>query len=100
MTIGTSIMCGSLLLESLFFTFTCHTPPQPDTVLDWRGFDRVCVFWTTQTDDTEIRGSFRCGFYFGFYRGPHLVSNECGPLPESAWIDERQLRVRDSTRHR
>src|SRR5436305_13624693 len=32
MTMGTSIICGSL-----FFTFTCHTPPRRNYQLAWRG---------------------------------------------------------------
>src|SRR5579859_6927202 len=95
-TMGTSIICGSF---SLVFTFTCHTPPQRNALVAWRGFE--CVFsGLTLTDDTEIRGSFRCGFCSGFYRGPHPVSNECGPLRESVWSAGRGLRPRDSTRLR
>src|SRR5438270_9179618 len=53
-----------------------------------------------RTGDTEIRGSFRCGFCFGFYRGPHPVSNERGPLRKSVLSAERALQFRDSTRPR
>src|ERR1051326_1303749 len=95
MTIGTSIICGSL-----FFTFTCHTPPRRHLLLAWGGFERARAFSdVTRTGDTEIRGSYRCGFCSGFYRGPHLVSNERGPLPESVLSAGPVRRVHDLTRH-
>src|ERR1700739_936488 len=98
MTIGTSIICGSL---SFGLTFTCHTPPQPDILLGWRGFESARGFsGFTRTGDTEIRGSFRCGFCSGFYRGPHPVSIERGPLPESVCSAGRGLLIRESTRLR
>src|SRR5579871_1505120 len=100
MTIGTSIICGSLFCRSLLFTFTPHSAPtQP--LHAWGGFERGRVFsGLTRTGDTENRGSFRCGFCSGFYRGPHPVSNERGPLPKSVSTDVPALRVRDSTRPR
>src|SRR5215471_19110277 len=55
---------------------------------------------TTQTDDTEIRGSFRCGSCSGFYRGPHPESNACGPLPETVLIAMPARRVPCSTLRR
>src|SRR3984893_4051963 len=105
MTIGTSIICASFLFPSFCFMFTCHTPPRRNAKL--AGEDRkwpTFVFRTysglTRTGDTENRGSFRCGFCSGFYRGPHPVSNECGSLPESVSTDAPALRVRASPRHR
>src|ERR1051326_2229821 len=96
MTIGTSIICGSL-----FFTFTCHTPPRRHLLLAWGGFERARAFsHVTRTDDKEIRGSCRCGFCSGFYRGPHLVSIERGPLPKSVLSAGRVRRVHDSVRLR
>src|ERR1700751_5203194 len=97
MTIGTSIKCGSL---SFGFTFTCHTLPCRDRLLPWEDSKEPALSGLTRTGDTENRGSFRCGFCSGFYRGPHPVSNECEPLPESVSTDAPALRVRDSIRPR
>src|SRR5438067_2132271 len=69
MTIGTSIIFGS-------FTFTCHAPVP--TTGSSGGSKVVRV---RRTDDKESRGSFRCGFYFEFYRALHHVSNELELLP-------------------
>src|SRR5277367_5779121 len=71
MTIGTNIICGS-------FTFTFHTPTQPAWASG--GIENGPP---KRTDDTESRGSFRCGFYFGFYRAHHHVSNERESRPAS-----------------
>src|SRR5581483_1354741 len=93
-TIGTSIICGSFGFTSL----PCHTPPQRNGHLLWGWVERsACLM---RTGDTEIRGSFRCGFCFGFYRGPHPVSNERGPLRKSVLSAERALQFHDSTRPR
>src|SRR5581483_445680 len=90
-TIGTSIICGSFGFTSL----PCHTPPQRNGHLLWGWVERsACLM---RTGDTENRGSFRCGFCSGFYRGPHPVSNERGPLPESVWSAGRALQSHDST---
>src|SRR5205823_9876466 len=77
MTMGTNIICGS-------FTFTCHTPAPKN--LACGGGSKWSAF--TRTGDTKNRGSFRCGFYFGFYPAHHHVSNELEWLPTfvlTAW---------------
>src|SRR5580658_2976625 len=87
MTIGTSIMCASFLFPSFCFMFTCHTAPQCNANLAGEDSKVVHVHvvlpCATRTGDTENRGSFRCGFCCEFYRGPHPVSNERGPLRKS-----------------
>src|SRR5436305_14945397 len=91
MAIGTSIMCGSLresLCQSFIFACPCHTPPQRNICLSWGGLKVVRAFLITRTGDTDSRGSFRCGFCLGFYRGPHPVSNEWVSLLESVWFVE------------
>src|SRR5450432_2865764 len=99
MTIGTSIMRASFVFESFCFMFTCHTPPRRNAYLALERISKVVrVFCVTRTGDTENRGSFRCGFCFGFYRGPHPVSNERGPLPESVSSAGRGRQSRDSHR--
>src|SRR5579862_6723284 len=95
MTIGTSIILGSLL-----FTFTCHTPPQRNRLPCLEGSKKPAQSGLTRTGDTENRGSFRCGFCSGFYRGPHLVSNEREPLQKSVLTARRARRVPCSTLHR
>src|SRR5450755_23997 len=54
----------------------------------------------TRTDDTENRGSSRCGFLFVSYRGPHPVSNERALLRTSALIAGPAIRAPDSTLRR
>src|SRR5277367_2234452 len=53
-----------------------------------------------RTDDTESRGSFRCGFYSGFYPALHRVSNGSGWLPEFVSIARPELPPRDRFPHR
>src|SRR3984893_5798417 len=83
MTMGTSIICGS-------FTFTFHTP----TRSTWAsgGIENGPP---KRTDDTESRGSSRCGFYFRFYPVLHHVSNVLGSPPPSVLIDLQAPRSRD-----
>src|ERR1700721_3161952 len=81
MTIGTNIICGSF-----GFTFTCHPPPRIIACDLGEGRKWSASFFRiTRTGDKENRGSSRCGFSFGFYRGPHPVSNELAPLRRFAW---------------
>src|SRR5208282_606611 len=61
--------------------------------------EMVRVF-TTRTDDTENRGSSRCGFWFVSYRGPHPVSNALVLLRTSVLIVWPALPVRDRPLHR
>src|SRR4029077_2939755 len=88
MTMGTNIILGS-------FTFTVHTPV-PDYLLFWE--DREVRI--RRTGDIENRGSFRCGFYFGFYRALHHVSNGPGSHPASVLIEWRARRSPDRSPHR
>src|SRR5580704_14797541 len=94
MTIGTSIICGSfgfMVLPDLFLPNLPHSTP--NCLVHSRGGSIVVrvLFYllssiyglrsrSTQTGDKEIRGSSRCGFYSGFYRGPHPLSIARAPL--------------------
>src|SRR6202162_6059019 len=93
MTIGTSIICGS-------FFFIIHPPRRPalpPSAPKHRLHSSGSVesgprlFQSTRTGDKENRGSSRCGFLFGFYRGPHPLSNERAPLRTSVLTVEPVL---------
>src|SRR5579862_2467306 len=83
MTIGTSMCAPS----------PPHTPAPP-TRFAW---DRKRP---TTSDDTENRGSYRCGFYFGFYPALHHVSieHEWPPAPVLIALQAYQLRHRSPHR--
>src|ERR1700678_820552 len=85
MTIGTSIICGSFCV--IFPpTLSPNLPHSaPNYSLHSRGGSKVVRIFLPfmRTGDKEIRGSSHCGFYSGFYRGPHPLSNEHAPLPTS-----------------
>src|SRR5271165_1962965 len=74
---------------------TCHTPPRTTACILGEGRKWSTSFFRfTRTDDKEIRGSSRCGFYSGFYRGPHPVSIAPAPLRPSASIAGPRLQSR------
>src|ERR1035437_104060 len=93
-TIGTSIICGSFV-----FTFTL-SHSRPEVGLDGSGRIEMVRIIITRTGDTENRGSSRCGFLSGFYRGPHPVSNERALLRTAVLIVCPTIPVPDRTLHR
>src|SRR5208282_889461 len=67
---------------------------RPEETFSSFGEGRKCPrrLRATRTGDKENRGSFRCGFSSGFYRGPHPLSNELALLLTfaSTVLPERQ----------
>src|ERR1700733_12632520 len=101
MTIGTSIICGSFCFMVIWPAHLPHSAPNqrsryPGKSRKWSAF----FFRFTRTGDKESPGSFRCGFSFGFYRGPHPVSNERELLRTSVLTVVRETPARGSVPHR
>ena len=61
-----------------------HSCPE---ITEIRGGSKWSACRLMRTGDTENRGSSRCGFCFGFYRGPHPVSNDYAlPQPSVLFV--------------